>query len=161
MKRVFKMFGFGKGKIEIQLAKYQFAPGEIIEGSVVLNVKKPTKARAVRIGIIGERIQSSFDVGIGPSRNRTSSQENQTIFEFSQPLDGEKEYSGDSSYVFKLKIPDSVVTQPKIGEGTIGTLVKAAQILSGDNSQIKWWIVANLDIPGGLDISKRVQINVA
>ena len=155
------MFGFGKGKIEIQLASYQFSPGDTIEGTVSLKMKKPTKARAVRIGLIGEKVQSGVSVSFGNSPRTRNSQQNQTIFEFSQPLDGEKEYSGDSNYSFKIKIPANVLTQAKIGDGALGTVVRAAQLLSGDTSQIKWWLVANLDVPGGLDVSKKVQINIS
>ena len=35
------MFGFGKGKIEIQLSKYNYSPGDELSGTVILKLKKP------------------------------------------------------------------------------------------------------------------------
>ena len=39
------MFGFGKGKIEIQLPKFNFSPGEMVEGIIVLNVTSSIKSQ--------------------------------------------------------------------------------------------------------------------
>ncbi len=48
------MFGFGKGKIEIKIEKFNFAPGETIPGEVVMKLKKPLKAKEFNIFFIGE-----------------------------------------------------------------------------------------------------------
>ena len=45
-------------------------------------------------------------------------------------------------------------------EGVLGGVVKAAQVMSGATSRIKWFVKANLDTRG-FDVSKKVQINVA
>ena len=149
------MFGFGKGKIEIQLNKYGFSLGETINGKVSLKLKKPIKARGVNIRLVGIRKETRYS-----DSGKTSGSNN--IFDFKQPLDGLKEYGVDEKvYDFKIKIPNNVLTQPKFGQSTIGTLVGAAQILSGTMSSINWYLIANLDIVSGIDISKKVQINIA
>lgn len=62
---------------------------------------------------------------------------------------------------FQIKIPENILSQPKLGGDIAGTLVKSVQLLSGVNSYVKWYVIANLDIPGGIDVSKKVQVNIA
>ncbi len=153
------MFGFGKGKIEINLPSYNYSPGDTIDGTVILKLNAPIKAKGIKIRILGNRKSSNIKSSAVPSSaNRTN---NSIVYDFTQPLDGEIEYSGESSYNFKIKIPKNVLTEPNIREGIMGTLVKSAQILSGYNVTIDWHLITFLDIPMGLDVSKKVQINIA
>ncbi|MEM5790884.1 MAG: hypothetical protein QXP77_02465 [Candidatus Aenigmatarchaeota archaeon] len=141
------MFPFGKGKIEIILEKYNFSPGEIIKGRVILKLKEPIMARALKVGLIGE--EKSFS---GKKKSSTK------IFSFEMPLDGEKEYL-EGEYNFELKIPSNLLTMPQI-PGVIGDVIKGIQILSGVGTRISWYVIAKLDIPSGLDVSKKVQVNI-
>ncbi len=147
-----------KGKIEINLTNFQFSPGDVIEGDVVLKLKKPVQAKALKVGLIG--IYQNTNYGKSPkgySRSSTKSY----AFEFRQPIDGEKEYpSGDTSYHFKLKIPQDLLSSRAFGDGALGTIVKSVQILSGNISSIKWYVEANLDMKG-FNISRKVQVNIA
>jgi hypothetical protein len=148
------MFDFLKGKIEIQLTKYSFSPGEYVEGTVVLKMKKQVHARGVKVGITATRTEHRM--GAHGRRSYSS-----TLYEFEQHLDGEKDYGPTTdpvSYPFKLGIP-AREAQP-MPDGALGTLVKAAQILSSGSSRVTWVVKAHLDIPAGFDISKHVQINV-
>lgn len=147
------MFGFGKGKIEIQLSNFNYSPGDVIEGTIKMNINKPIKARGVKIRFYGEKEISNFD-----SSTKRNIESNKIIFDFTQPLDGEKEYLGESSYNFKIKIPKDI---PSLPDGVAGTVVKSLQILSNQSSRTNWYLNAFLDIPMGFDVSKKVQINIA
>ncbi len=150
------MFG-SKRKIDIEIPKFNFSPGEVIEGKVILKPNKPIKAKAFTIELAGIRRSSSLNVSKG--KHSSSSD---IVFNFQQPLDGEKEYpASDLSYKFQIKIPQNVLTQPAFGEGIAGTLIKSAQILSGVNSSISWYLTARLDVPWKIDVSKKLQINIA
>ncbi len=45
-------------------------------------------------------------------------------------------------------------------QGTLGPALKAMQFLGGQISQVKWFLEGVLDIPGGKDINKRIQISI-
>ena len=150
------MFGFGKGKIEIQLDKYNFSAGEVIEGTLALSLKKPLHGNGLSIQIIGEQ---KISQGFGTSRTYRTVK----IFDFVQPLDGEKEYPASEQplvYPFKIKLPANVQSKQQMPEGTLGTVLKAAQMFSGSNSTTYWYLIGRLDVPG-LYITKKIQINVA
>ena len=148
------MFGFEKGKIEIQIEKYNFFPGETISGNLNLKVKKQEKAKTVTIRLIGEQKTSNFST----MQNTHTQSRKQYIYDFKQPLDREKEYSGEYNYNFQIKIPQNILNNIN---STLGAVIKSMQILTGQSSQIKWYLIASLEIPWGIDISKRVQINIA
>lgn len=150
------MFGFGKGKIEIQLNNYNYSPGDTIEGTVVLSLKKPLIGNELSITIIGEKKVTQITGSSSMSRTIQ-------IFNFKQPLDGQKEYPAGEQplvYPFRIKIPANMQTQQQMPEGTLGTVLKAAQMFSGANSRVMWYLIARLDVKG-LDVTHKVQINVA
>src|SRR3989338_8538345 len=99
------MFGLGKGSIEIQLEKYNFSPGETINGKVFLKIKKQEKAKAVIIRLIGEQKSSNFST-VQKTNVKTRKQ---YIYDFKQQLDSEKEYSGEFNYNFQIKIPQNIL----------------------------------------------------
>lgn len=145
--------GIGRGKMKIQLDKMQFSPGETITGKLVINLKRPIKGKAVTIGLLGEQRVTEFVDGKRRTRRHK-------IFDFDQPLSGEKDYMpGEQVYDFQLKIPENVNknTMPK---GALGNVVKAAQMFSNKTRTIRWYVSGRLDCPG-LDMTKKVQINVA
>lgn len=142
------MLPFSKGKIEIILEKFNFSPGEIIRGKVILKLKEPIRARALKVALVGEEQRFSRKKGSSKSK----------IFSFEMPLDGEKEYL-EGEYNFEIKIPQNLLTLPQI-PGAVGEIIKGLQILSGVGARISWYVVAKLDIPSGLDVSKKVQVNI-
>lgn len=152
------MFGFGKGKIEIQLDKFNFSPGETIEGTISLKLKKPLKGNELSVRMYGEQKSSSMGLD-GRRSSRTVK-----IYDFKQPLDGEKEYEAGEQplvYPFKIKIPAQILEQKKAPEGKLGTVMQAAKFLSGGATRISWYLQAQLDIPKAIDMRKKVQINLA
>lgn len=160
------MFGFGKGTIEIQLDKFNFSPGEVIEGTVALKLKEPVKAKELIIRIVGEQTTTqSMGLSIGTGRRtHGGGTRTTTLFDFKQTLDGEKEYSSGEQplvYPLKIKIPADVLRKQASQEGTLGTVIKVAQMVSGTSSRTSWYLIASLDVPKSFDVSKKVQINIA
>ena len=163
------MFGFGKGKINIALQKTHYAPGDIISGDVALTLKKPVKAREVSISLIGEQKNTRVGGMTGSqSQGMSTTTKNIRIYDFKQQLDSEKEYSGGSEYRFEIKIPaDTLSMRPLIPEqeGKLGQVLKVAQTAATMTGaipfqRIKWFLLAKLNIPGGLDINKKVDITI-
>jgi len=164
---------FGKGKINITIQKTYYTPGDIISGDVALTLKKPVKAREVSISLIGEHktTQTTPHAG-GPMGGGGMSMSTTTktvrIYDFKQQLDGEKEYSQGREYRFEIKIPaDTMSMRPQISEveGKLGQVLKVAQTAAAMTGtipfqRIKWYLLAKLDIPSGLDISKKVDITI-
>ena len=162
---------FGKGKIDIAIQKGHYAPGDIISGDVALTLKKPVKAREVSISLIGEhKITETTPRAGGPVGGGGMSMSTTTktvrIYDFKQQLDSEKDYSQGGEYRFEIKIPaDTLSIRPQLSEveGKLGQVLKVAQTAVAMTGaipfqRIKWYLLAKLDIPGGLDISKRVDI---
>jgi hypothetical protein len=149
---------FGKGKIDIIIPKTNFVPGDIISGNVVLTLKKPVKAREVNISLIGE--QTTTRGGITSSDTSKSSTR---IYDFKHRLDGEKEYDKEAKYNFEMKLPADILSRqtqmPQVG-GALGQGLKIAQAITGMGVWASWYLLARLDVPGGIDISKKVQITI-
>jgi hypothetical protein len=155
------IFEFLKGKIDVLIEKYNFSPGEMIKGRVILELKKPILAKELRIGLFGLKIttrQITSSKGTPTTQTKT-----EFIYRFEMPLDKEKAYlKGD--YPFEIKIPENILQIPKkVPEGILGTLLKTAEIAStiaGVSSRIEWYLEATLAIPKGFDMKKKVKINI-
>jgi len=164
---------FGKGKINIAIQKTYYAPGDIISGDVALTLKKPVKAREVSISLIGEHKSTQTTPGVGGTMggggmSMSTTTKTVRIYDFKQQLDSEKEYSQGREYHFEIKIPaDTMSMKPLVSEqeGKLGQVLKVAQTAAAMTGaipfqRIKWYLLAKLDIPGGLDISKKVDITI-
>lgn len=145
----------GKGKIEIQLDKYQFSPGETITGKVVLTMKKSVEANALKVGLIGEARTKQYSGG-------KSSTHHSRAFDFSQPIDGKKTYNpGQKSYDFSIKIPQNLLGKSGSGNQMLDTALKgAAMFLGGGMTTVTWYVTANLEMKG-FDVSRKVKVNIA
>jgi hypothetical protein len=166
------MFG-SKGKIDIAIQKTHYAAGDVISGNVALTLKKPVKAREVSISLIGEHktTQTTPRVGGtmgGGGMSMSTTTKTVRIYDFKQQLDSEKEYSQGGEYSFEIKIPaDTLGMTPQVAEveGKLGQVLKVAQTAAAMTGaipfqRIKWYLLAKLDIPGGLDVSKKVDITI-
>jgi hypothetical protein len=151
---------FGKGKIEIAIAKTHFAPGDVISGDVRLTMKKPVKAKGISIYLIGEQTTTRGG-GLAPAERPKATRVR--LYEFKQQLDGEKEYSKGEDYKFEMKIPADILSgkpqMPQIG-GKLGKGISIAQAVIGVSTTTKWYLLAKLDVPRGIDIKKEVQITI-
>ncbi|MFH1592666.1 MAG: hypothetical protein ABIB47_04855 [Candidatus Woesearchaeota archaeon] len=147
------MLGFGKGKIEIQINKYQYSPGETIQGNIALTLKKALTGKELSIRILGEQKISQV---YGARRSYRIVK----IFDFKQPLQVQKDYIANQQLIFpfKIKIPLNINSQTQM-EGKLGTVLKVAQTFSGTRTRTKWYLIARLSVKG-FDITKKVQITV-
>ena len=154
---------FGKGKINILIQRTNYAPGDTISGNVVLTLKKPVKARELSISLIGEQKSTRVE---GMTGSKDMSTTTKRIYDFKQQLDSEKEYSKELEYHFEIKIPaDILSTRPQIPEleGKLGQGLKMAQAAAAMTGaiplqQTKWYLLAKLDLHGGLDIKKKADV---
>jgi len=160
---------FGRGKVEVKVQKTHYAPGDIISGDVILALKKPIKAREASVSLVGERITTQTSVGMGGGQtSMTTQQQRARVYDFKQQLDGEKEYAPGQEYHFEIKIPADILSvSPGMQEieGKMGQAMKVAQTaaaLTGrlPSQRIKWYLLARLDVPRGLDISRKVDVTI-
>lgn len=158
------IFGLGRGKIDISLEKFNFSPGETIKGKVFLELKNPIQAKQLKINLAG--LKTTTRPVTTAEGHRSTETNKDFIYHFDMPLDGEKEYL-KGEYPFEIKIPADILQSTSLpkeaSEGALGTVLKAAQILSttrGTTSRIEWYIEASLSIPGTFDIKKKININI-
>lgn len=142
-----------KGQIEIILDKYQYSPGETINGKIKLTIKKPMISKELKISLIGQQKIRSRRMNIN-KRTSTNEYKNVEIFNFTMPLHKQKEYSIRGQEIdFQIKIPENINSQePR----TLGFFS-----FSRRNFPIKWYLSADLEVPGINPYSKKVQINIA
>jgi hypothetical protein len=164
----------GKGKINIAIQRTNYAPGDIISGNVALTLKKPVKAREVSISLIGEEITTGGGGTVDWSRGRTrgvtlgrrGESSIERVYHFKQQLDSEKEYSQGGEYRFEMKMPADILgVALQTGEGKLGQLLKAGQTVAAImgaslHQRLQWYLLAKLNVPGGLDIRKKVDITI-
>ena len=173
------MFG-SKGRIDIVIQKLNYAPGDSISGNVTLVLKKPVNAREMNISLIGEQLMTNTQditrqglimgdgarsegtmmpmmrrrrgregIMIGTRSENSTTTECVRVYDFKQQLDTEKEYSpGQEYYFFEMKIPAGILDMRPQTTGPV------------QSYPIKWYLLAKLDIPRGLDISKKVDITI-
>jgi hypothetical protein len=158
---------FGQGKINISIQRTNYAPGDTISGNVALTLKKPVKARGVSISLIGEQKNTRVG-GMTGSQGMSTTTKRIRIYDFKHQLDSEKEYSQGREYHFEIKIPAGILsTRPQIPEleGKLGQGLKIAQAAAAMTGaipfqQTKWYLLAKLDISGGLDINKKTDVTI-
>ncbi|MFU8796273.1 MAG: hypothetical protein ACNA7X_03120 [Dehalococcoidia bacterium] len=160
---------FGRGKVEVRIQKTHYAPGDIISGDVILALKKPVRAREASVSLIGERITTQTSVGMGGGQTSINTQQQRArVYDFKQQLDGEKEYGPGQEYHFEMKIPADILSvSPGMQEveGKMGQAMKVAQTaaaLTGrlPSQRVKWYLLAKLDVPRGLDVSRKVDVTI-
>ncbi len=155
------MFGFGKGKIEIQLNNYNYSAGQTIQGTVSVALKKPLHGKELSISLVGQqRVVSGGIPGMSPSSSRVV-----TVYNFKLHLDGDKEYAAGNPplvYPFKIVIPADInnVTNKSVAPaGAVGTILKTAESVLARKGRLTWYLIARLEVPG-IDLKKKVQINI-
>jgi hypothetical protein len=138
---------FRRGRLDITLQNTKYIRGDTISGTVTLTLRKPVKARGISISLIGEgktRVTT-------PTTGRSQIQAYATtvtctmrFYNSEQQLDGEKEYGeGQEHYFFEIKIPANVLDY-------------RSRIIGG----VRWYLLAKMDIPYGLDITKKLRITI-
>ncbi|MCX6801425.1 MAG: hypothetical protein NTZ73_04520 [Candidatus Diapherotrites archaeon] len=177
------VFGFGEGKIEIQLPKQNYSSGELITGKLLLTLNSPKKARELRVALSGTQKQQVVrtvtdrragsgldpmgprDFGINSQSSRNQGRysmeydiKDVVVYEFKAVLDGEKEYSGFSEYSFEISAP--ALNQGNVPQNGVINVLKALQPFSQSPGPIRWELAASLDVPGSFDVNKKIQISI-
>jgi len=136
------MFGFLKGKIDLQLEKANLAQGDTARGTVRLKLKKPLQARGVFVELLRiKRKNKGTDYFVVNKKEIAKA----------------GTYSGET-FSFDFKIPSNLIA--KLPEGTLGRVIKsAAFLLKTSIANSKWYIVARLDVKG-FDVKKKVRVYI-
>lgn len=146
-----------KGKITININNYNFSPGDTIEGTVNLKLRKPLQAKSLCVYLIGETI-----INNKKTLGKYNQYNKKKVFEFKQQIGGEQLYQRESIHNFQIKIPQNIIPQPT-GDKSIDALIKLGQVLdevtSGNFRTIEWFLISELEIPG-INISKKIQVNI-
>jgi hypothetical protein len=164
---------FGPEKIILTLEKNNYKPGEIIKGTVTLQLKKPTMARKLEIILEGMAYYTPIRrTHRGGSHHTSEDFSPEVFYSSSVTLDGEKEYL-NGTYTFEYHIPPEILNPdfPKQMElreedsnGRLANFIKnAAQVMQQVEQnrpiqEIDWEVKANLDIPKRLDVHASQSI---
>ncbi|HEY0088017.1 MAG TPA: hypothetical protein VGB37_04195 [Candidatus Lokiarchaeia archaeon] len=153
-----------KRKCELILDKSIFLSGEFIQGSVYLRLKKPIRARSLKIIFTGTK---KVIIPSSPGSEHLT-----FIFYKSEiVLGNEKEYY-DESYPIKLEIPLDILEKAKnfgkgedVGVGITAFRTKMAQkelsmFKSSYPSTDIWCVEASLDIPRRLNLCDKQEIKI-
>ena len=85
--------GFFSGeKITLMLEKYNYAPGETIKGTIILKLKKPTKAKKFEVAFVGEKVERQTGMGVGSTAKSGHQQQHVYLYHFKMPRGGERDY---------------------------------------------------------------------
>jgi hypothetical protein len=132
--------------ISIDLVKEAYLPGEIIKGTVRLELEKSVKARAVKLRIIGLE-ETRVEVGSGDD-SHTYHERNyilkNDIILHSPMYDKDLELDpGNYAFVFEFKMPENALPSYK-----------------GTNVSVTYTLEARVDVPWWLDIVEKRPIYV-
>ena len=96
-------------------------------------------------------------MGIGPTASDSRQTKTIKVYDFTLPLDGEKNYQ-EEEYSFELKIPEDIFQTAQKLDGKIGTAITALKTISGVYSSVDWSVKSELDVPMSLDVKKSQKI---
>lgn len=146
-------------KITISLNKKDYFPGEEIRVHINLDFERPLKARSFIVSFIVEKII------ITPSSN-ASNHQNYKIYQSDKKLGGEKEYTYENHDV-SFEIPNDVFVkiQKWFDESQYAKAIAFVDSLglgklANYQEKNRFYIIAKLDVPLGLDVSESIDANI-
>jgi hypothetical protein len=131
-------------QMEIKLEKSDFLPGDVIAGTIKLHLKKPTMARCIRIEFYGFQRDKAGDLG--------------TTNFIKQIIGSRRIYNDGEEFKFSLVIPVNCL--PKSSSSQVKDKGLYGFFLNDIIAKTEWQLSAILDIPMGIDISNKVQLNL-
>jgi len=167
----------GTKNLDIILNKTVYSPGEKIQGTIFLKLKKPVQAHSLKIFFIGERIVYEYPSSKGVMRAQR--------FPFMREelsIDGDTEYC-ERSYTFEITIPQDILKKVKYwSEGTADVGEKTAPLREQSTKLTQktkqfidrlqtigmaryasgafFYVEAILDVPHGINIQNDVEIEI-
>lgn len=141
------VFGLFEGnKLEITLDKPAYKFGEEVTGKVLLDLKKPKKAKKMRIQLYLEYETMRpvmRTVGNPPRQEQVQETNTERTAQQELVLDGEKEYgAGHFEYPFKFTCQN-------------------VDLAGGFIRNNGWFLDASLDVQMSVDVNKRIRLNIA
>lgn len=138
------------------LEKTTYEPREVIRGQVVLKLKKPIRARGLYVSLMGRKLvpDRDFDLVREPL-DLDLKWEN--ICEKTITLGGEGVYS-EVRYNFELPVPYTAAEHALPPSGRISRSLENIGLGLGEERDIKWCMLARLDIPKAIDVSAKQEI---
>lgn len=159
---------FGPDKITLTLERYGFKPGETIKGVVKLNLKKPTRARKLEVGLFGTRRERQpYRSRGGPTSHHhhqnTSHNTVVTVYGFTIPLGAEGDYQ-TGEYPFEIPIPSNILsvdTRQNL-DPRVGAVADTVGLLTGNRLYpVEWFVKSQLDVPMMFDVKKEQKIVIS
>jgi hypothetical protein len=154
---MFGIFGLGDGKMDLQLKNVNVAPGDTLEGTASLTMKKDVMGKEVVAILYAE--ETVTERPPNPKGNLTTRQI--TLYSKSEILDAEKLYTTANSpyqYKFAFVIPQTGASSThatSISVGMISNLFRSGGI-------VRWYVKAELKHEAALKfpVAKTQEINI-
>lgn len=152
--------GIGVGDIAITMKQFQYQAGETIQGIVSLKLRRPTPARALRVGLRGS--QRVVRLRVQPSGGSAYEPRKDSVFDFTFPLEGPGEFTS-GHFPFEIDVPTAKALKEglRAPDGVIGDLARAvAFVATPARFPMRWQVVAYLDMPWKLNLSTAVDVSI-
>jgi len=146
---------FMKGSIKLSLPQTGFEPGQTINGSFALEVKKPIQSKKLIVSLIGLKITKTRD----GDKTRTRTDE---IYRNEVVIEEARDYPAGHTAEHKFELATPNTGSSDFMNSALGQTVGAAlRLLSSRSTRLKWKVEARLDTKGvDLAASKSVSINM-
>jgi hypothetical protein len=152
-----KVAGIGRGSLEIVPDRARHRLGGTIAGTVKLALTEPIAARRLVVAVKARRKPNALGRIAGRARESTPGEE--TVFDFESTIAGERIYEG-GEHRFAIDLPDALDPSIDAG-GLLGDALRAARTVhSLTQGQLRWTLVAFLDIPWKRNLSNSIEIAV-
>mmetsp|Transcript_12930 Transcript_12930/g.35793 ORF Transcript_12930/g.35793 Transcript_12930/m.35793 type:complete len:390 (+) Transcript_12930:44-1213(+) len=174
-----KTLGIGVGHIVICVPTHQlYQPEGTVRGTINFDLTEPIAADALVLELkaFQQPTDLSGSMGSSSSRTRTSGTNRQghrpsqqrprqptQVYRMEYGIAGKQEYATQSRFHFEVVIPRLRRQMSEETKNTlVGSMISSVQAISASlSSPVEWYLVANLIIPGRLNMSHKVRIQVA
>jgi hypothetical protein len=136
------VLGFNEGGINITLAKTAYSPGDVVKGSITVNLKNSKFGKELRLDVYGEREDDQYQL----KENRR--------YILRQMIAGEQMYCDGDVFPFSFKIPANI-KRKKMN----GVHLRPFKHYTGEKPS-KWFVQASLDMPLTFDLNHRIGIKI-
>lgn len=150
-----KVAGIGVGEIAINIDGPAYR-GEALRGWIKLTLPDPIAAKRLVIALRAKRTRIPVE---NLRHKQASPLQFENVFDVAVDVEGERTYESDSTYAFSIDVPDKE-PEDDVG-GLIGDVLAAARAFKAmTETEIRWRLVAWLEIPWKRNLEKEVAISV-
>jgi len=151
--------GISVGDLQLALEKQSFSPGELVVGSVKLDLTHAVRATRLVVGLTARQRA----VGVQPGQQGLQlSYRNDKVWDFHLEIDSERDYRPGEVKRFELLVPrDATQTNFNPPGGLLGEVVQALSFLSNvKRFPLEWRVYAFLDRPWALNPKGEVPLQL-